>query len=102
MGDPMVQNESQFVTQGATKEFKLKLDGGRKHGSVKITRVDSDHGSFMHVYQGMGNPEYPTAKQIEELKRASQLPEPEVRHLGAGGDISVSIPGKGVALLELT
>src|ERR1700730_12750833 len=30
MGDPMVQNEAQFVTQGATREFKLQLDGGRK------------------------------------------------------------------------
>jgi xylan 1,4-beta-xylosidase len=101
MGDPMVQNEVQFATQGATKEFKLQLEGDSKHRLVKITRVDSDHGSFMHSYQGLGSPEYPTSAQIEELKRASLLPEPEVRHLDARGEISISIPANGIALLEL-
>ena len=101
MGDPLVQNEVQFVTRGESREFTLKLEGERKHGLFKISRVDGEHGSFMHAYQEMGSPEYPTEKQIEQLKRASQLPEPEVRHLSAGGEITVSIPANGVTLLEL-
>ena len=101
MGDPLLQNQVQFVTQGESREFTLKLEGGRKHGQFKISRVDGEHGSFMHAYQEMGSPEYPTEKQIELLKRASQLPEPEVRSLSAGGEITVSIPANGVALLEL-
>jgi xylan 1,4-beta-xylosidase len=102
MGDPMAQNEVQFLTQGATREFKLRFEAKGKHGLVKVSRVDSEHGSFMNAYQNMGSPEYPTSKQIEELKRASQLPEAEVRHLDAEGEISVFIPANGVALLELT
>lgn len=77
------------------------MQGGRGPGAVKISRVDDGHGSFLKAYQGMGSPEYPTAMQIEELKRASQLPEPEVMHLGAQAEIAITIPANGVALLEL-
>jgi len=101
MGDPLVQTEGQFATQGEAREFKLHLEGERRHGLVKISRIDSEHGSFNHAYQAMESPEYPTANQIEELKRASRLPEPEVRQLSAQGEITLSIPANGVALLEL-
>jgi xylan 1,4-beta-xylosidase len=101
MGDPLVQTEGQFVTQGESRDFKLQLQGARKHNRVKISRVDNDHGSFSYAYLAMGSPEYPTAKQIEDLKRASLLPEPEVGHLSAQGTLTVSIPANGVALLEM-
>ena len=67
---------------------------------VKITQIDSKHGSFYQAYVAMGSPEYPTPKQIRELKRAGGLPGPEVRHLSALGEITLSIPANGVALLE--
>jgi xylan 1,4-beta-xylosidase len=98
MGDPFVQTEVEFATQGASKEMKLRLQG--RPGAVKITQIDSKHGSFYPAYVAMGSPEYPTAKQIQQLKRAGTLPDPEVRHLSAQGEITVSIPANGVALLE--
>jgi xylan 1,4-beta-xylosidase len=100
-GDPLVQTEGSFATQGEAREITLRVQGGRRHGAVKISRVDEGHGSFLKAYQSMGSPEYPTAKQIEELKRASQLPEAEVMHLGAQAEIAITIPANGVALLEL-
>ncbi len=100
-GDPLVQTEGSFATQGEAREITLRVQGGRRHGTVKISRVDEGHGSFLKAYQGMGSPEYPTAKQLEELKRASQLPEPVVMHLGAQAEIAITIPANGVALLEL-
>ena len=98
MGDPFVQTEVEFATQGVAKEMKLRLQG--RHGAVKITHIDSKHGSFYPAYVEMGSPEYPTAKQIQQLKRAGTLPDPEVRHLSAQGEITLSIPANGVALLE--
>jgi beta-xylosidase len=101
MGDPMVQTEASLATQGESREVVLHVQDGRRHGAVKISRVDGDHGSFQKAYQSMGSPEYPTAKQIEELKRASQMPEPEVMHMSAQGELAITIPANGVALLEL-
>lgn len=101
MGDPLVQTEGQFVTQGELKDFKLQVQGARKHIQVKMSRVDGEHGSAVPAYERMGRPAYPTAQQIEQLKRASQLPEPEALHLSAEGEITVSIPANGLALLEL-
>jgi xylan 1,4-beta-xylosidase len=101
MGDPLVQNDAQFVAEGAPREFKLQLQGERKHAPVKISRVDSEHGSILRAYRGMGSPEYPTVSQLEQLKQAGQLPEPETAHLSAQGEIAVAIPPNGVALLEL-
>ena len=101
MGDPMVQTEGTFATQGEARKMTLRLLGEHGHKPVKVSRVDGEHGSFMTAYKSMGSPEYPTAKQIEALKQASQLPAPEMLHLGAQGEISITIPANGVALLEL-
>jgi len=99
MGDPTVQTGGTFATQGDSKEFTLQLQGEHKHGRVNINRVDSDHGDFNRAYQKMGSPEYPTIKQIAELKRASALPEPEITHFNGNGQIVISVPPNGIALL---
>lgn len=99
MGDPMVQKEGQFVTQGETRVVRLRVQG--RHGPVRISRVDNEHGNFNRAYKAMGDPQYPTSSQIEELKSASRLAEPEVRHLDAQGEITIAIPANGVALLEV-
>jgi xylan 1,4-beta-xylosidase len=101
IGDPTVQNGGTFAVQGESKEFTLQLQGEDMHGRVNISRVDSDHGDFNRAYQKMGSPEYPTVQQIAELKRASALPEPEIAHLDANGQITISIPPNGIALVSL-
>jgi xylan 1,4-beta-xylosidase len=101
MGDPLVQTEAQFATQGEAKEFALQLEGWHKQGSVKLSRVDHEHGDLGRAYQKMGAPEYPTLQQIAELKRRSALPQPEIVHLDHQGQITLSVPPNGVALLEL-
>jgi len=101
MGDPMVQSESTFIAQGEPREFTLRLQGAHKHGRVKISRVDKEHGDLSHAYQKIGSPEYPTEQQIAEMKRASALPEPEIVILDGNREVTLSIPPNGVALLEL-
>jgi xylan 1,4-beta-xylosidase len=101
MGDPTVQTGGTFATQGEPSEVTLQLQGEHKHGRVNISRVDIDHGDFNRAYQKMGSPEYPTVQQIAELKRASKLPEPEIAHLDGNGQITISIPPNGIALVSL-
>jgi hypothetical protein len=40
-------------------------------------------------------------EQIDELKRATSLPEPEIVHVEGYGQIRITIPPNGIALLEL-
>jgi len=101
MGDPLEQAGGTFVTQGESKQFTAQLQGEHRRGRVTISRVDSDHGDFNRAYQKMGSPEYPTETQIAELKHASALPEPEIGHLDGNGQIRITIPPNGIALLEL-
>ncbi|WP_158789387.1 hypothetical protein [Granulicella sp. L46] len=99
MGDPLVQTGATFATHGESKQFTLQLQRGHKRGRVNISRVDADHGDSTQAYQKMGSPAYPTMRQIAELKSASALPEPEVAHLDGNGQITISIPPNGIALI---
>jgi xylan 1,4-beta-xylosidase len=100
VGDPQVQTEGKFVTQGESKQFALRL-ANHSNARASIDRVDKDHGDFNKTYQRMGSPAYPTMLQINELKRASELPGIEVAHLDGHGEIRFSIPPNGVALLTI-
>jgi beta-xylosidase len=62
--------------------------------------VDATHGNALLTYQEMGRPVSPTAKQIEELRRATQLPPAERTNL-ANGTFQIQIPSHGLALLEI-
>jgi xylan 1,4-beta-xylosidase len=48
----------------------------------------------------MGSPEYPTQAQIKQLRDATKLGAPESVDL-KGGEFKVTIPGAGLAVVEL-
>jgi xylan 1,4-beta-xylosidase len=100
-GDPALQTGAQFQTQGSPKTLSLRFEGGKAHGKVQITRVDENSGNFARAYEAIGSPTYPTLPQIEELKRRSQIATPEKMNLNQRGELSITIPGNGIALLEL-
>jgi xylan 1,4-beta-xylosidase len=62
--------------------------------------VDHDHGDFHSAYEKMGAPRYPTRAQIEELRKAAELPAPEVRQM-QNGNLTLTLPGHGLAVIEL-
>ena len=65
------------------KTVTLHLQGtNAKH--ALIWRVDRDHGDFHSAYEKMGAPRYPTEAQVQELRRATELLQPESRKLKAG------------------
>ncbi len=100
-GDPLVQNAALYDNKGESMTLRLALDDVRSHAHVRITRVDDASGNFRQAYEATGRPAYPTVEQIAELKRKSELKEPETTRLNPQKQISVSIPPDGLALLEI-
>jgi xylan 1,4-beta-xylosidase len=64
-----------------------------------IQRLDSSHGSLLAAYEAMGRPAYPSEKQIEELRRAAELPKPEEIMLHAG-ELKLAVPPQSLILIE--
>lgn len=100
-GDPTKQTSRAFSSEGASQTFVFKFPSVHKHVKGRLSRVDEDHGNPQAPYRKMVSPAYPTMQQIAELKHETELGKPETVHLDAGGQITISIPPNGVALLEL-
>jgi xylan 1,4-beta-xylosidase len=78
----------------------IKLLGRTENLSVNISRLDSSHGSTLRSYSEMGKPAYPTSKQLAELRRSADLPPPETKSI-SNGEIEITLPPQGLAVLEL-
>jgi xylan 1,4-beta-xylosidase len=88
---------------GKPLRLRLLVQGLGHRNKLAVTHVDESHGSALPAYRQMGSPQYPTARQLEELRHAAQLPSPETS-LVAGGkltEIPIELPPSGIALLEL-
>jgi xylan 1,4-beta-xylosidase len=84
---------------GAAKVLTLQFKGTRAK-RVLISRVDPQHGDIHSVYEKMGSPRYPTQAQIQELKKAAELPAPESGNL-KDGELTLTLPSYGLALIEV-
>jgi xylan 1,4-beta-xylosidase len=85
--------------EGPPKTITLKFKGVRAKKAL-ISTVDPKHGDVHPVYVKMGSPRYPTQAQILELRKAAELGSPETRDLH-GGELTVSLPSYGLALITL-
>ena len=84
---------------GSAKTLTLQLKGMNiKH--ALIWRVDSDHGDFHSEYQKMGSPQYPSEKQIQQLRQAAELPQPEAYKM-KNGELTQTLPGHSLVVIEL-
>ena len=92
-------NESLPEETGESKTVDLKVKGFNGRHRAAIYRVDSAHGSLMDAYGSMGKPIYPTQKQIDQLRRAAEIPPPESQALNHG-EIKIALPPNGLALIE--
>ncbi|PYX30010.1 MAG: glycosyl hydrolase family 39 [Acidobacteria bacterium] len=84
---------------GAPKTVVLHFKDAKLKHAV-ISRVDPGHGDVHAVYEKLGAPHYPTQAQIEQLKKAADLPAPESRAL-KNGELTVTLPSYGLALVEV-
>ncbi len=84
---------------GTAKTFTLRVKNGKIRRS-RISLVDPAHGDVHVAYQQMGSPRYPTQAQIEQLRKAAELPAPESRDF-KNGELTLTLPSYGLAVLEL-
>jgi xylan 1,4-beta-xylosidase len=80
-----------------TVTLRLKSTSAKR---ALVSRLDHDHGDFHSTYEKMGSPRYPTKAQLQELRRATELPAPETRVI-ENGELTFTLPGQGLALIEL-
>ncbi len=85
---------------GPDKTITLELKGVAPDARVTIERSDAEHGDTLAAWKRMGSPRYPTESQIAELKKSSDPGPPEVRRLD-GGQLTLTIPPKGLAVVEI-
>jgi xylan 1,4-beta-xylosidase len=67
--------------------------------SASMTRLDSTHGSVLSAYAAMGKPINPTQAQIQQLRRAAMLTQPETMQVHQG-QVTIVLPPQGLALIE--
>jgi xylan 1,4-beta-xylosidase len=84
---------------GSPKDVTLVLNNFKGHRAA-ISRVDSTHGSLLNAYAAMGKPAYPTRAQIDALRKAAELPAPEMKSL-QHGKLTIELPPQGLALIEI-
>jgi len=84
---------------GSPRTITLRLKGASAKQAV-VSRLDHDHGDVHSTYEKMGSPRYPSQAQIQELRRAADLPPPETRTL-EHGELTLTLPGQALLLIEL-
>jgi len=85
--------------EGAPRTFTLRFKGTRA-SEAQVSVVDSQHGDMRPTYLKMDSPRYPTQAQIEELRKAAQLPPSEARPL-SNGELTLTLPSYGLAVVTL-
>jgi xylan 1,4-beta-xylosidase len=85
--------------EGSPKSVTIKFKGVRAKKAL-ISTVDPTHGDVHPAYQKMGSPRYPTQAQIRELRKASELPQPETRTL-RDGELTLTLPSYALAVITL-
>ena len=83
---------------GSTKTLTLHF----KNTSVAkatVWRLDANHGDVHRRYEEMGQPRYPTAPQIVDLRRAAHLGSPE-QHEVTGGELTLPLPAHSLVVIE--
>jgi xylan 1,4-beta-xylosidase len=86
--------------RGEPKSVTIVFKQLRGQHAAVISRLDATHGSLFDAYAAMGRPVYPTGKQIQQLRRAAQLPPPETKPLRRG-ELTIVLPPQGLALIEI-
>jgi xylan 1,4-beta-xylosidase len=81
------------------KTVTLHFKGASPRASVHVTVVDQDHGSPLPAYEKMGNPQFPTLRQITELRKAAALPSAQQKVL-VNGSLTLTLPPQALALIE--
>jgi xylan 1,4-beta-xylosidase len=85
---------------GSPKTVTLRFKGGIAAQSARVTIVDKEHGSPLPAYDSIHRPDSPSVQQIEMLRKAAALPQPQTLQL-KNGSITLRLQPHALALVEL-
>jgi len=85
---------------GPKKKFVVKIKGVAADAAVTLWRVDADHGNALKLFDSMGQPAFPSQKQIDELRKAGMPASAETTHL-VNGELAITIPAQGLVVVEV-
>ncbi|MFT4112764.1 GH39 family glycosyl hydrolase [Silvibacterium sp.] len=68
--------------------------------TVTISHLDAQHGDTLAAWKAMGSPDNPTPAQIAQLKQDGDIGKPETHPL-ADGQVTVTVPQQGLAVIEI-
>jgi len=83
---------------GSPETVTLRLKGTHANYAL-ISRLDHDHGDFHATYEKMDSPRYPTFKQIEELRHATDLPPAQQMKI-KNGEFTITLAPHGLDVIE--
>jgi xylan 1,4-beta-xylosidase len=86
--------------QGTEKTIGLDFHHVPADARVSVQRLDADHGNVLKEYAAIGSPLDPTAKQVDELNRATALPAPSEQRL-SGGKLELRLPPDSLVLVKV-
>ena len=83
--------------------LNLRLLGSPVPRTVWMERIDEDHANPRQLWQTMGEPEYLSALQVEQLERASVLQKESQpwAHEQGNTDLAVALPPQSVAAITI-
>jgi len=82
---------------GAARTVVLRLPPNAH--SVRVLRLDADHGDVTDQYRHMGSPQYPTRAQLAVLIKAAALPPPQELAV-VNQRVSITLPPNGLATVQ--
>ena len=86
-----------------TELVNVRLSGAPEPRTACIERIDDDHSNPRQQWQAMGEPEYLSPLQVEQLTTASALRREPQPWMYEGGDIAlaVALPPQSVAAVTI-
>ena len=86
-----------------TELVNVRLSGAPAPRTAWLERIDDDHANPRRLWQTMGEPEYPSALQVEQLAAASALQKEPQPWTYAQGDVvlAVALPPQSVAAITM-
>jgi xylan 1,4-beta-xylosidase len=84
---------------GSTKAVRLNFNNVRSNATVRVSRVDDDHGNTLKAYRAMGSPRYPTEAQVQQLNGATKL-SPSTERL-EGNHLDLNLQPNALVLVEV-
>jgi xylan 1,4-beta-xylosidase len=86
--------------QGSEKQLHLHFKDAAPDAAVLLQYADDHHGNTLAAYKNMGSPRYPTRKQVQEINRIANLPEPQSTRLKSSS-LDLNLTPNALVLIEL-